>query len=225
MQRTQHGAVDENPTADGQHQRDRQQGDGDAARDVVVDLGLRREFVGARVDETQVVVDGHSELGVDVAGGVVQVQVVLDGHVGQRGRLALEHSVIFLERGFDGLAQRFRAGQLRRLAEGVHHLEGVLHQGVGTLGLRRGLFRLALLHVHQRRGQQQASAQENGVGAVQRHGLVGVRGVDLFQLVVAGIQTHPGHAIGYEHGTREEQQHQNYAGANFQIDKHGISER
>ncbi|CUJ44460.1 Uncharacterised protein [Achromobacter xylosoxidans] len=222
VQGLEHRAVDEYPTADRQHQCDHQQGDGDAARYAVVDRCLRRELVGALVDEAEVVIDSFAELGIDVAGGVVQVQIVLDRHIGQRGRLPLEDGVVLLERGFQRLAERFRALQRRRLAEGIHHLEGILHQAFGTLGLRRRLFGLALLHVHQRRGQQQARAQENGVGTVERHRPVRIGAVDLVQLGVAGIQAHPGHAIGQEHGTREEQQHQNDAGANFQIDKHEI---
>ncbi|KAG1435028.1 hypothetical protein G6F55_014424 [Rhizopus delemar] len=73
--------------------------------------------------------------------------------------------------------------------------------------------------------QQQPATQQGGVGAVELRTLIGIGVVDLLQLIVAGIQPHPGHAIGYEHGAREEQQHQNDTGANFQIDKHEISER
>ncbi|CAB3855577.1 hypothetical protein LMG26842_03076 [Achromobacter dolens] len=225
VQGAQHRAIDEDPTADRQQRRDNEQRDRDTARDVVVHLGLRRQLIGAFVDEVQVLFDGFAELGVDVAGGVVEIQVILDRHVRQGLGLALEHCVVFLERDVDRLPQGFRARQLGRLAELVHHLEGILHQAFGTLGLGGRLFGLALLHVHQRGGQQQARAQEDGIGTSQRHRLVGVGRVDLVQLVIAGIQSHPGHAIGCEHGTREEQQHQDDAGANFQIDKHEISER
>ncbi|MNQ80483.1 hypothetical protein D3C85_954650 [compost metagenome] len=225
VQRTQHGAIDEQPAAHGQHQRDRQQHDGHGARDAVVGLCLDHKFVGAFVHELQHAVDGFAEGGVGRAARVVQIQVLLNGHGRQRGRLALVDVVELPVGGFQLFHQRFRTGHARRLAEGIQRLAAFLHEGFGPLGLRRGLFGLALLHVHQRRGKQQPAPQEGHVGAIELRRLIGVGVVHALQLFIAGVQTHPRHAIGYEHGAREEQQHQNDTGANFQITKHEISER
>ncbi|CUJ37377.1 Uncharacterised protein [Achromobacter ruhlandii] len=205
VQRTQDCTVDEDPTANREHRRNHQQRDRDAARNVVIDLGLRRQLIRTLVDEGQVIVDRPAELGVDVRGGVIEVEVVLDRHVGERLGLPLDNRIVFLERGIHCLAQCLGSLQLGRLADFLHHLEGFLHQGFGALGLFGRLLGLALLHIHQRCGKQQARAQEYGVGAVEGNSLVGIGGVDLIEFRVTGIQSHPSHAVRHEHGTREEQ--------------------
>ncbi|CAB3918052.1 hypothetical protein LMG26686_05385 [Achromobacter mucicolens] len=225
MQRTQDGAVDENPAAQRQNQGDGQHHDGHGAGNVVIRFRLRDELVGARVGELQHVVHGLAERGVGSPACVVQVQVVLDGQILQRGGLAAVNVIELLVGGVQLGHDLFGTRHARRLAEGVEQLQAIGHERVGALGLRGRLFGLALLHVHQRIGKQQASAQERAVGALQLRRLVGIGFVDLCQLVAAGVQPHPRHPVRNEHGAREEQQHQNDTSANFQISKHEISER
>ncbi|CAB3743396.1 hypothetical protein LMG1231_05912 [Achromobacter denitrificans] len=225
VQRTQHGAVDEDPAAQGQRQGNRQHHDGDGARYPVGHRRLRDQIIGGLVHERQDFAHGFSQCRVRRAARVVQVQVVLHRHGRQRRRLALEQTVELLVGVFQLGAHGLRTRQARRLAVGVERLGAFLHQAFGALGLRGCLLGLALLHVHQGGRQQQAAAQEQAVGSVQLRRLRGIGVVDLVQLLIAGIQADPRHAIGYEHGAREEQQHQDQTGANFQIDKHEISER
>ncbi|MNX59813.1 hypothetical protein D3C86_907000 [compost metagenome] len=191
----------------------------------MIGLGLHHKLVGARIHELQHAIHGFTECGVGGAAGVVQVQIFLNGQVGQGRCLALVHIIKLPERGFQLFDRGFGTRHARHLAEGLKLLLAFLHQRVGTLGLGGCLLGLALLHIHQRIRQQQPAAQEGDIRTVQLRRLIGIGVIDLFQLPVAGVQAQPCHAVRNEHGAREEQEHQNDTGADFQIDKHEIPER
>ncbi|MDT4852004.1 hypothetical protein FQZ97_862190 [compost metagenome] len=152
-QRPQHGAVDEDPAAQGQRQGDRQHHDGDGTRHSVRHPGLDDQLVGAGIHKGQDFAHGFAQRRVRRAAGVVQIQIFLHRHAGERRGLALEQAVELLVGAFKLAIHGLGAWQARRLAIGIERLGAVLHQAFRALCLRGGLLGLALLHVHQGRSQ------------------------------------------------------------------------
>ncbi|MNT40297.1 hypothetical protein D3C72_1766040 [compost metagenome] len=161
----------------------------------MVALGLRHEFIGARIHELQYAIHGFTECGVGRTAGVVQVQIFLDGQVGQCGRLTLVDVVKLTVCSIQLFNECFRTRHARHLAKRVKLLVAFPHQGVGALRLGRGLLGFSLLHIHQRIRQQQPAAQKRDIRSIQLRRLVGIGVIDLFQLSVAGVQPHPRHPV------------------------------